>query len=217
MHWGGWWIFGIRREFVRRTGMKLRLAMWGLVVCCGLHAETGRSAWLRYAALDAAVARQYTTVVPAVVTVTGTGVLGQSARDEVMRGVHGLLGKDLRDESKTPEAGAIVLGTLAEIHAALPQVALPATIDADGFWLKNATVGKARYLVVAGGDERGVLYGAFSLMRKISLGASLTGLDEKQTPYAPVRWVNEWDNLIGTIERGYGGASIFWEAGHARA
>ena len=33
-------------------------------------------------------------------------------------------------------------------------------------------------------------------------------------PSAPVRWINHWDNLDGTIERGYAGRSIFWENGH---
>ncbi len=32
-----------------------------------------------------------------------------------------------------------------------------------------------------------------------------------------MRWVNEWNNLDGTIERGYGGRSIFWDNNHARA
>src|SRR4029079_497711 len=41
-------------------------------------------------------------------------------------------------------------------------------------------------------------------------------LDEKQTPYAPVRWINQWDNLDGTIERGYGGRSLFWDGGKVR-
>ena len=36
-------------------------------------------------------------------------------------------------------------------------------------------------------------------------------MDERQNPYAPVRWVNQWDNLDGTIERGYAGGSIFFE------
>ena len=31
-----------------------------------------------------------------------------------------------------------------------------------------------------------------------------------------VRWVNEWNNLDGTIERGYGGRSIFWDNLQAR-
>ncbi len=34
---------------------------------------------------------------------------------------------------------------------------------------------------------------------------------------SPVRWVNHWDNLDGSIERGYGGRSIFWDNGAARA
>ena len=36
-------------------------------------------------------------------------------------------------------------------------------------------------------------------------------LNRTETPSAPLRWVNEWDNLDGTIERGYGGRSIFWD------
>ena len=199
--------------------MKIRLAIFGLLACCVSQAETGRAAWLRYAPLDAGAgaSRQYANAVPAAVTVLSKNALELSGRDEVVLGVHGMLGKDLRAEATAPKEGAILLGTLTEIHAAVPAIALPKTLDADAFWLKNVTVGTAKYLVVAGGDERGVLYGSFALMRRIAFGEPLIGMEEKQTPYAPVRWVNEWDNLNGTIERGYGGASIFWENGHARA
>src|SRR5439155_25510298 len=30
-------------------------------------------------------------------------------------------------------------------------------------------------------------------------------------------WVDQWDNLDGSIERGYGGRSIFWDNGRARS
>ena len=196
--------------------MKLRLAIYGLLACVAAQAETGRSAWLRYAPLDAATARQYATAVPGNVTVLGTGPVELSARDEVVLGVKGMLGKTLNVTTKFQD-GLILLGTLAEIHAAEPKIALPDKLDADGFWLKNVTADGMHYLLIAGADSRGVLYGAFALMRRMSFGDSLTRLDEKQNPYAPVRWVNEWDNLNGTIERGYGGASIFWDAGQARA
>ncbi len=196
--------------------MKLHLAILGFACCVAVHAETGRKAWLRYEKLDAAAAGQFMNAIPSAVTALSANVLEQSGRDEVILGIRGMLGKELRVEKTTPKDGAILLGTLAEVHTAVPGIKLPAAIDPDGFWLKNTTVGNARYLVVVGGDERGVLYGAFALMRRISLGDSLTDLDEKQIPYAPVRWVNEWDNLTGTIERGYGGASIFWAVGQAR-
>src|SRR6185437_3201380 len=83
-----------------------------------------------------------------------------------------------------------------------------------GYWLKAATVNGRSLLLVAGQDERGVLYGAFALTRKMALHERLDHLDEESNPYAPIRWVNEWDNLDGSIERGYGGRSIFFENGN---
>jgi alpha-glucuronidase len=47
-------------------------------------------------------------------------------------------------------------------------------------------------------------------------GESLDTIDEVQQPYAAIRWVNQWDNLNGRIERGYGGASIFFADGKVR-
>ena len=47
-------------------------------------------------------------------------------------------------------------------------------------------------------------------------GESVADLDQKETPYSPIRWINHWENLDGSIERGYGGRSIFWENGRAR-
>jgi len=57
----------------------------------------------------------------------------------------------------------------------------------------------------------------FALLSKIAREQDVSSLDEVQAPYAPIRWVNQWDNLNGTIERGYGGPSIFFEEGKVRA
>ena len=93
-----------------------------------------------------------------------------------------------------------------------PQLHLAAFSGKDAYWLKTVVAGNVRYTVVIGGDDRGVLYGAFALLRKIALGEPIGALDDKQAPYAPIRWVNQWDNLDGSIERGYGGRSIFWDS-----
>src|SRR6185369_8023302 len=114
--------------------MKLQIAILGILTCCTAHAETGRSAWLRYAKLDRPIA------IPDTVTALSTNALEQSARDEIIKGAKGLLGKDLKIESTAPKDGAILLGTLAQIHTALPQLTLPPALDPDAFWLKNATV-----------------------------------------------------------------------------
>ena len=72
-------------------------------------------------------------------------------------------------------------------------------------------------LVVAGSNDRGVLYGVFALLRRVGLRQPLENLDEKHNPAAPIRWTNEWDNLDGSVERGYGGRSIFFAGGNVLA
>jgi len=103
------------------------------------------------------------------------------------------------------------------VPEALPSAGFASDLPADGFRLKTVRQGSARYTVVAGGTERGILYGVFALLRMIALEQPVDSLDETEVPYAPIRWVNHWDNLDGSIERGYGGRSIFWNNGHARA
>jgi len=90
-------------------------------------------------------------------------------------------------------------------------------MGADGFWLTSGKVHGFDCLVIAGKTDRGVLYGAFALLRKIARGESISTLDQKEQPSAQIRWVDQWDNLDGRIERGYAGPSIFFDNGAVRA
>src|SRR5207247_9082780 len=55
--------------------------------------------------------------------------------------------------------------------------------------------------------------GACGLLRRVAVQEPLDAMSEMEAPAAPLRWVNEWNNLDGSIERGYGGRSIFFESG----
>ena len=178
-----------------------------------LHAETGYDAWLRYAPLEGVQLEQYRQAVPAVVSVLDSSPVAGSARAEIVRGVKGMLARTLREESALPRENAIVIGTVSELGSLLPATT---AISADGFWLKSVAQGTLHFTVITASNDRGLLYGAFALLRKIAVGETLANLDQREAPYAPVRWVNHWDRLNGTIERGYGGNSIFWDNDHVR-
>jgi alpha-glucuronidase len=204
-----------------RLPLCLLLLLSLLLLPASARAETGYDAWLRYAPISDAGVRARYDGLPAAIVVVGEGdsVVLRAARDELIRGVRGALGRTLRVEPVLPHEGAIVLGTSRALKARLPAAALPASLTPladDGYIIKTVLVGGAPRLVIAAANERGVLYGAFALLRKIALGQPLgqvgvgVGVDETQTPYAPVRMLNHWDNLDGTIERGYAGASIFF-------
>ena len=183
-----------------------------------LRAETGYEAWLRYAPLQNSAQQKYTSL-PASVVVLGKSEVLNSAHDELVRGIRGMLGRRLRVDSQVREP-AIVLGTLTALSNLAPALRAKRQLqtgwETDGFWLVTRRVNGFRCLVVASNADRGVLYGAFALLRKIALSEDVIGIDEIQVPYAPIRWANEWNNLDGTIERGYAGPSIFFAGGAVR-
>jgi alpha-glucuronidase len=182
-----------------------------------LHAESGYDAWLRYQPLPASMAEADIGALGDSVTLLGSSEVLRAARDEFSRGVRGMLGVTLRRDSSLPASGGVVIGQMREVAGAIPSAGLGADVPGDGFRIKTVRQGSARYTVIAGGTDRGVLYGVIALLRKIALERAIGSLDETEVPYAPIRWVNHWDNLDGSIERGYGGRSIFWENRHARS
>ena len=196
----------------------LKLAIFGPLVLSAmvLHAETGADAWLRYAPLPEANRVQYASL-PAKVVVLSDSLLLRSAQQEMIRGVKGMLGRTLREATGQIREPSIVLGTAADIQSLVPAFKVPHEIRADGFWLTTAKVRGFDCIVITGGNDRGVLYGVFAFLSKMARVQDLTVLGAVQQPYAPIRWVDQWDNLDGRIERGYAGPSIFFDGGAVRA
>ena len=79
----------------------------------------------------------------------------------------------------------------------------PSLPDNDGFTLS----GTDNQLVITASHDIGLLYGAYEALR---LQATETPVKEQsQQPKFKLRLLNHWDNLDGSIERGYAGESIF--------
>jgi alpha-glucuronidase len=214
------------------TRATLWVAVLGAVLLCAmtfprsLPAETGADAWLRYPKLNPQAAEVYRRFPDKVVLLGDSSVL-KTAQQELSRGVGQMSGRAL-DVERDPSAGrAIVLGTMKDLRALSSRLHPPHELSGDGYWLKSAKIHGAECLIIAGGTDRGVLYGVFALLSKVARAESpaavdlatidLATMDEEQQPHAAVRWVNQWDNLDGRIERGYGGPSIFFADGKVRS
>ena len=59
--------------------------------------------------------------------------------------------------------------------------------------------------------DLGILYGVYDLLRRQQTGESTENIISN--PSYQRRILDHWDNLNGTIERGYAGYSIFWRTG----
>lgn len=71
--------------------------------------------------------------------------------------------------------------------------------------------GNGETVAVEASDENGILYGCFELIRQLSLGTQTQELSIEKSPAIPLRMLNHWDNMDGSIERGYSGNSFFFE------
>ncbi len=173
----------------------------------------GDPAWLAYRAVRVEPVFGSADNVPDTIVIRGRNALEASAARELALGWRGMLGRIPRivssDASAAPGGQLLILGAQSELHTA----ASSATLPADGYRVHR----DGRSILIEGGDARGVLYGAFALLREIAQEHSLAAIDIQSAPWAAVRWTNEWDNPNGTIERGYAGPSIFFENGRVRA
>jgi alpha-glucuronidase len=172
-------------------------------------AQTADQAWLRYPGYHGR------TVIPLKARALGHGSLEQSAAQELQRGITGLAGAS-SCISNSAINGETIVGTAEEVHKAYPELAVPNDLEPEGYWLDWAESKGHALLVVAGGDQRGVLYGVFALLRRLATDQDVTHLNLRSHPAMPIRWVDEWDNPDGSIERDYAGRSIFFEGGQVR-
>jgi alpha-glucuronidase len=130
---------------------------------------------------------------------------------ELRRGLRGLLGSEPR-VTKTIEAdGTIVVGTPAKsrLIARLRWAEAIRRLGTEGYLIRSTRIRGHAVTVIASEGPAGALYGAFHLLRLMQTGQPIDSLDVAERPRMARRLLNHWDNLDGTIERGYAGGSLW--------
>ncbi len=195
-------------RFQPRALARLTVLFAALLSCVCAHAEDGYELWLRYRPLDAATIDSYRTRLTSVVGEANSPTL-RAARDELQRGLSGLLDRPVAVEDSDSADGSVVFGTPATsaVVASLGKE-LSAT-GREGYVLRSLNQGGRRITVIGANSDIGVLYGAFHLLRLIQTHVPVDALAITESPRVELRVLNHWDNLNGTVERGYAGFSIW--------
>ena len=87
------------------------------------------------------------------------------------------------------------------------EIAKDANIAEEGYLVKGEKTG----ITLKASDENGVIYGVFAILRKLGARVAVEEISEEAAPSNPLRMMNHWDNMDGSIERGYSGESFFFE------
>jgi len=152
-----------------------------------LRADDGYDLWLRYGTIsDPARRAEYLGSISHLV-VEGESATLVVAREELVRGLSGLLGRPLTTDGRPLRAGAIVAGTRASspLIASLPLTALLRGVGREGYLIRRMRVRGTMATVIAANSDVGVLYGAFALLREIQTHRPLRrtrGLDAPERP-----------------------------------
>jgi alpha-glucuronidase len=194
----------------------MRSALLILVVSAAaaatLRAESGHELWLRYPPIADSQQRDVYRKAITTVVVPSASPTGEVIRTELQRGLSGLLGVEIPRAPRPQRAGALIVGTPADtpVIASLGWSASLSPLGDDGYVIRSTAVNGLPAIVVASTGEAGALYGAFHLLRLVQTRQPLTPLNVVERPRLARRLLNHWDNLDGSIERGYAGRSFFW-------
>jgi alpha-glucuronidase len=177
-------------------------------------AEDGYRLWLRYDIIaDPGVLKSYNEQIKGLI-VEGDSPVIQSAKNELKRGLEGLLGHEVRALTSVSSNGLVVAGTPSgsPIIASLKLSDKLTGIGPEGYIIQNTKIRNKKIVVIAAKNDVGVLYGVFNFLRLLQTNQPLRSLSVISSPKINIRLLNHWDNLDRSVERGYAGLSL-WDWG----
>ncbi|MEV0157151.1 alpha-glucuronidase family glycosyl hydrolase [Micromonospora sp. NPDC050686] len=138
----------------------------------------------------------------------------EAARDELVRGLGGLLGRDVPVMTTADDLGdgSIVVGTRDSSTAVAHHVPAAdlAAIGDEGFVVRTVVRGRDHLTVIAGNTELGALYGTYAFLRRMQTQRPIQNLDLTESPKIKHRLLNNWDTerlYAGNNASGQGGVN----------
>ena len=181
-----------------------------MMVCAPAFGDDGYRLWLRYDKLAETSVAAYRNQIQSVIA-TGNSPMLDAVRDELKQGIGGLLGTDIAFTRDLNGNGAVIVGTpkTSSLIAGLKLERALSALGNEGFIIGSVNIKGRRATIIASNGETGVLYGAFHFLRLLQTVQPINALNVSQKPRIQLRFLNHWDNLDGSIERGYAGKSLW--------
>lgn len=160
--------------------------------------------WLQYEPLEGELLERYQGQFETIV-VEEEGPLRGAIVSELQRGLGGLLGTEPRilgpGERDFETATIKVKRGFEEVLA----------LGEEGYEIEVLAVEDELRVVITSLGCQGCLYGTFVFLRLLQTGEIKRSFRLRDYPRNQLRMINHWDNLDGSVERGYAGRSLFYE------
>lgn len=178
-----------------------------------LH-NAGYKAWLEYPYIQSSAVREcYASWCNNILIPEQDHPVIKSAMQELTCGIQGMLDIEaiIAESQDKDKQACIVIGMFDSKHPLITHTFSEATrtaIGAEGYAIRTNT--EKDCIAIGASTPVGLLYGVFAFLRLLGTGQSIEALDVVDNPVNLLRMMNQWDNIDGSIERGYAGKSIFY-------
>lgn len=171
---------------------KLILFVTLIFITSFAKADDGYRLWMKYDLLkDKTKLTTYSQSINYIQSENQSPII-KSATDELQMALKGLLGKTVSIQNQASANGGIILQLSKEGSE-------------EGFTISNQN----KKIIISAKTDKGLLYGAFALIRQIQTLEDISKINLTENPKIKLRMLNHWDNVNGTIERGYAGESLW--------
>lgn len=180
-----------------------------------VKADDGYRLWLKYDKIDDTGYLRAVDERMAAFVVLGHSDIAQSAREELKLGLSGLLGRQVPStDALPPQKNCLIVakGDAPMMRGVEMMQRDLSSLKKGGYLIREIKVQAINCLAIVANDDAGLLYGSFHFLRLLQTRQSLNGINIKSSPQIQLRMLNHWDNLDGSVERGYGGKSLWkWD------
>ncbi|MBN2773724.1 MAG: alpha-glucuronidase [Prolixibacteraceae bacterium] len=184
-----------------------------LLFSFSLYAEDGYKLWLDYKKAPEPVLTQYRQQIKNLMVIKGSSTL-DIAENELFKGVTGILEGHI-SAVQNVEEGTVLAGKFTDLQNVIEndfsdKIKLAGE---EGFVISSEQSDGKNITVISANSDVGILYGVFHFLQLLQTGKDISNLDIVSSPKVKIRVLNHWDNLDGSIERGYAGNSLWdWES-----
>jgi len=173
-----------------------------LTINFSAFAEDGSRLWLRFSDVNAS-------------TCKFSGIIGEPKSLHVTE--FQLAWKEITQTTLPPQNAisdnSLIIGTIKD--KSIQNLGLSAEIKnlgTEGYLIRSINIKGKKTTIIAANTDAGLLYGVYGLLRLIQTQQFSNNLNITEKPSFDIRILNHWDNLDGTVERGYAGHSIWkWD------
>jgi len=177
-----------------------------------LKADDGYRLWLKYNKVaNAAVLAKYREAFISYYIDSKSPAV-TVAQQELHNGLKGLLGQEVKQVTSINNGTIIIATGNSKLLSGLKLSGQLNTLGNEGFLIKTVTINKKKCTVITANNDAGLVYGVFHFLKLLQTQQDIDKLSITSAPKIQLRMLDHWDNLDGSVERGYAGKSVWnWD------